>query len=213
MKVISVDNHTLVVCKRAGLATQKNEQDSSSLEEEAKAWVKQTYNKPGAVFLEPIHRLDKPVSGLVLFARTSKALSRLQEQMRERKIEKSYLALVEGILPQQEGRLEHFLIHDFHHARVSAPSDPRAKQAILDYRVQETRLGMSFVQITLHTGRYHQIRAQFGAIGFPVCGDERYGSKKKSEAIRLHHFKLSYHHPITQALITAESMPDSSLFN
>src|SRR2546425_95475 len=108
MEVIYVDNHLLVAVKPAGLSTQPHETDPDNFLDLAKKWVKSQYNKPGNVFLEPIHRLDKPVSGIVLFARTSKALSRLQASMREKEITKTYIALVEGNLPSEQGILEHF---------------------------------------------------------------------------------------------------------
>lgn len=193
------DNHLLVVDKPADVATQPD------LAEMAKAWVKQKYHKPGAVFLHPVHRLDKPVSGLVLFARTSKALSRLQERMRERKIEKTYLAWVEGPLSPAEGRLVHYLEHGSFQAFVS----PKGKEAILDYRVIEKKGGKILVEIQLVTGRYHQIRAQFSKIGSPILGDEKYGSCHSwSHGIALHHAKIHFTHPVTHELLTLESHYD-----
>lgn len=193
------DNHLLVLDKPAGVATQPDFTDI------AKAFVKTQYHKPGDVFLHPIHRLDKPVSGLVLFARTSKALSRLQEQMRERKIEKSYLAWVEGNLPQAEGRLVHFLEHGSFQAYVSASG----KEAILDYKIVEQKSGLSLVEIRLVTGRYHQIRAQFSAVGCPIVGDEKYGSRRPwstwSTGIALHHARMRLTHPVTKEILTLES--------
>ena len=193
---IYCDNHILALDKPAGVATQPD------FEEAAKAWIKAKYNKPGAVFLHPIHRLDKPVGGLVLFARTSKALSRLQEQMRERKIEKTYLAWVEGELPQSEGRLVHFLEHGSFQAYVSA----QGKEAILDYKIVEQKSGLSLVEIQLVTGRYHQIRAQFAAVGCPIVGDEKYGSRHPwSNGIALHHVRMRFTHPVTKETIALES--------
>ena len=160
----------------------------------AKAWVKEAYQKPGRIFLEPIHRLDKPVSGLVLFARTSKALSRLQEQMRERNIEKTYEAWVEGTVVQESGILRHKLLHGSHRAEVS----PEGKEAVLEYTVVERAEGRTKLRIQLHTGRYHQIRAQFAATGYPVLGDAKYGSRVRwGEGIALQAVGLVFEHPVT----------------
>lgn len=195
--VIYCDNHLLAVEKPAGIPTQPE------LEERAKAWVKKKFEKPGKVFLEPIHRLDKPVSGLVLFARTSKALSRLQALMRERKIKKTYLGLVVGNLTAAEGTLTHNLVHDEFRARVSK----EGKEAILHYRVLTSRGSSHLVEIELETGRYHQIRAQFAAIGCPIVGDKKYGSRQEfSEAgIALQHRKMEFVHPVTQARMLLEA--------
>lgn len=194
--IIFCDNHLLVVDKPVGMATQPD------LEECAKAWVKKKFNKPGNVFLEPAHRLDKPVSGLVLFARTSKALSRLQAMMREREIRKTYLALVEGKLRDQEGTLKHRLVHDEFHARV----DEEGKEAILHYRVLGTHKNVNLVEVVLETGRYHQIRAQFSAIGCPIVGDQKYRSTQSfPEGIALQHQKLEFKHPVTKEKILLET--------
>lgn len=194
MNPIYCDNHILVVEKPSGIATQP------TFHEETRSYVKKAFAKPGNVFLEPIHRLDKPVSGMVLFARTSKALSRLNEAMREKRIQKFYLALVEGHLPD-EGTLEHTLLHAEHRALV----DPKGKKALLHYRCVEKREENSLVEIELKTGRYHQIRCQFGAIGHPIVGDKKYGSKTAKEAICLHHHKLIVPHPTKGEELTLES--------
>lgn len=198
MEILYSDNHLLAVNKPAGMPTQADEHSEQSLDMLAKAWVKKEYAKPGAVFLEPIHRLDKPVSGIVLFARTSKALSRLNEQMRERKIIKTYYALVEGIPQATEATLEHYLIHDEYHARVVPPSHKEAKKAILHYKLLEIRNRNAYLEITLETGRYHQIRAQLAAVGHPIVGDAKYGSSLDSKnGIALKHGKMKLIHPVT----------------
>ena len=208
MEVIFSDNHLLIVNKPAGMSTQPHEgaQDDNLLDQ-AKAWLKKQFQKPGAVFLEPIHRLDKPVSGLVLFARTSKALSRLQEMMRQREIEKTYFAWIEGTLLETEGILEHYLFHDEHRSRVVNASHPQAKFARLTYIKRDQYQGKSLVEIRLETGRYHQIRCQFAAIGCPIVGDTKYGSIspwRKGE-IALHHGRLKFFHPITKSVLCFES--------
>ena len=166
MKPIYCDNHLLVLEKPAGIATQPD------FHEAAKGWVKEAFSKPGNVFLEPIHRLDRPASGIVVFARTSKALSRLNEAMRQKKMKKFYIAKVEGEV-EEEGVLEHLLIHGDFRAYV----DPKGKIALLRFRRIALTKTHSVVEVELETGRYHQIRAQFAAIGHPIVGDGKYGSR------------------------------------
>ncbi len=206
MSILFCDNHLLVANKPAGLLTQPDDSGDPSLEERAKAWVKQEYSKPGKVYLHAIHRLDRPVSGLVLFARTSKALSRLNEQSRNQEIQRTYCAEVEGILPEKEGKLDHYLIHGDHRALIGKATDKEAKHARLLYRVVRFLTHSTIVSIELETGRYHQIRAQFSAIGHPVVGDRRYGSKSgEEEAIHLHCAKLAFKHPVTKEVQAFES--------
>lgn len=200
------DNHLLVAVKKCGLLTQPDENCDDSLETRAKAWVKKEYQKPGNVYLHAIHRLDKPVSGLVLFARTSKALSRLNEQSRAGEIERDYMAEVQGILSMKSGKLDHYLIHGDHRAIVSREGAKDAKHARLTYEVIRFLPHSTLVKIFLETGRYHQIRAQFGAIGHPVVGDSRYGAKgREEEGIRLHCARLALEHPVTKEKLQFES--------
>ncbi len=210
MEIIYVDNHLLVINKRGGIPTQEGLGSSENATDWAKGWVKHKYDKPGKVFLEPIHRLDKPVSGLVLFARTSKALSRLQEMMRERKICKWYYALVQHAPAEAQGVLEHYLVHDEHRARVVPATDPGGKKAILSYRMLRDVPSGFLLEIELHTGRYHQIRAQFAQVRSPIVGDQKYGSSIIwcKEGIALHHGKLSLVHPVTkQQLVFTAPLP------
>jgi 23S rRNA pseudouridine1911/1915/1917 synthase len=193
--VIYVDNHLLVLNKPAGLLTQPTNISLDSLETRAKAWVKRKYKKPGRVFLECIHRLDKPVSGIVVFARTSKALSRMQKQMREKTIAKYYLALVEGTFLKEKGEMTHTIAHSTLKAKLSASG----KQAFLEYKVKRTYENLSLVEIRLHTGRYHQIRVQMSLSKHPVVGDKKYKSRwMLDEGIALHHAKIELEHPVTK---------------
>ncbi|NGX50756.1 MAG: Ribosomal large subunit pseudouridine synthase C [Chlamydiae bacterium] len=201
LDVLYLDNHLLAVNKPAGLLTQPNNSDAPDLETAAKAWLKKKFNKKGNVFLHPIHRLDKPVSGIVLFARTSKALSRLNSQMREKTIEKIYLARVEGHLKAKAASLKHTLTHGDHRAHLS----PEGKEAHLSYTVCKSDAHSTLVEITLHTGRYHQIRIQFASIGHPIVGDIKYGSTQEAPRIALHHSKLIFDHPISKDKITITS--------
>jgi 23S rRNA pseudouridine1911/1915/1917 synthase len=204
--VVFCDNHLLIAFKPAGWLTQPDESKRADLESFAKEWVKREFQKPGAVFLHCIHRLDRPVSGLVLFAKTSKALTRLNEISRGNQIRRWYLAEVVGILPQKSGRLEHFLVHGEHQAIVSTPENPEAKKALLTYQVVDFKEHSTLVQIELQTGRYHQIRAQFSAIGYPIVGDARYNGKGGSvDEIRLSCTDLKFPHPVTREEISFHS--------
>lgn len=195
--VLYVDNHLLAVNKPAGVLTHATDLDSSCMQEQAKAWVKEIYHKPGNVFLEAIHRIDKPVSGIVVFARTSKALSRLTKSVRERLCHKKYLAVVEGAL-EKEGLFEDFLIHGDYRAICVSKDHKEGKIARLKYRVIGEIQGLSLVEVQLETGRYHQIRIQMASRGYPIVGDFKYGSKDsyRPNAIALHHIEFSIPHPV-----------------
>lgn len=203
MQVVYEDNHLLAVSKPPGLLTQPSPNENASLETQAKAWLKEKYLKPGLVYLHAVHRLDKVTSGIVLFAKTDKALSRLNQQMRGRSIVKIYHAVVTGQLPASQGEL----CHQLKHARLHATVDDDGKPAQLNYRVLARQGGLTLVEIDLVTGRYHQIRAQLAAIGCPVVGDARYGSQTglAAEAVALHHKSMRFSHPVTQASLTLEA--------
>lgn len=207
LDVIFEDNHLLVVNKPAGLLTQPSGTDRDNLEDQAKAWIKEHYQKPGNVYLHAVHRLDSPVSGVVLFARTSKALSRLNASMRQRESKKIYCAMVKGSPPSDEGVLENYLVHDDFHAQLATKNQPESKLARLKYRVLERRGAMTIVEIELETGRYHQIRLQLSTIGCPILGDHRYGSAVTfaDGAIALHHSRLTIAHPVTSEMMTFEA--------
>lgn len=207
LKILYEDNHLLVVEKPAGLPTQPSEHSHDSLEEQAKRWIKISHNKPGNVFLHAIHRLDKAVSGIVVFAKTSKALSRLNDAIRKKLVSKLYVAWVEGIPPHEEGILEHFLLHDDFKAAVVTDKAKGAKPARLHYRIIKKKEKQCLVEIDLETGRYHQIRAQLSAIGCPIIGDVKYGIKQhyENDGIALHHTKMVLPHPITGEKLVFES--------
>jgi 23S rRNA pseudouridine1911/1915/1917 synthase len=212
MHILFEDNHLLIVNKPAGIVTQKTASFTTSLEEEAKAYIKQKYAKPGSVFLHAIHRLDRLVSGIVIFARTTKALDRLNESAREEEgFVKIYLAIVENRLKTTSGALEHFLVHGEGKAYVHADG----KKCRLAYESLGNSLERSFVKIRLYTGRYHQIRAQFAAFGHPILGDSKYGSHIHSESlIALHHAYAECIHPVTKQKICSKApLPQSSLWN
>lgn len=201
LEILYEDNHLLAVNKPAGLLTQPNQTDAPSLEALAKDYLKEKYQKKGNVFLHAVHRLDKPVSGIVLFARTSKALSRLNEQMRRREIKKIYTAKVEGHLKKKSETLRHTLAHTSHRAHI----DPEGKEALLTYTVKKYLNQATLIEIDLHTGRYHQIRVQCAHIGHPILGDVKYGASQPASRLFLHHSSLTFLHPTTQLKITLSS--------
>ena len=185
---------------------QKSLSSHEDLESAAKLFIKNRDKKPGGVFLHAVHRLDKPVSGIALFAKTKKALTRLNESIRKGLFKKTYYAALEGTL-NEEGTLEHYLFHGDFRAIVSTSPKEGYKKAILNYKVLKTTLTKTLVEIDLISGRYHQIRAQFSHISHPVVFDEKYGSKTTGdyEGILLHHGKLTFPHPVKEEMMTIES--------
>lgn len=180
-QVIFVDNHLLVLNKPPQMATQPD------LEE----WGKNYLQRP---YLHAVHRLDKSASGIVVMAKTSKALSRLQKGMREGDFQKTYWIIIEGKLDPKEGKLEDFLVHDAFRAVV----DKNGKHSLLFYKVLKEKDSLSLVEVKLITGRYHQIRIQFASRGHPVLGDKKYGSTKEfNSGIALHHKEIIFTHPVS----------------
>jgi 23S rRNA pseudouridine1911/1915/1917 synthase len=200
LQILYSDNHVLAVNKPAGVSTQVSEEHKESLEEFAREWVKNEFNKPGKVFLHTVHRLDRPVSGVVLFARTDKALSRLNASMREKKSEKTYFALVSGKLERESGTLTHHHSHGNFKAKITDKPHKDSKPAVLHYERLGKTNELSLLLVRLETGRYHQIRAQLSHIGCPIAGDSKYGSRIKldGEQIALHHKEISFIHPTLQ---------------
>ena len=207
LEILYEDNHLLALNKPAGLLTQPSGKTEDSLEAQAKAWIKQAKDKPGEVYLHAVHRLDKPVSGIVIFARTSKALSRMNEQMRGKSIIKVYHGVVTNDLPGPHGTLMHHLKHSRMRSVVASPQEPGSRQSLLTYRIINRFKTLILVEIILETGRYHQIRAQFGAAGFPILGDVHYGGEKwtLTGEIALHHKKMEFMHPTLNSQIKIEA--------
>lgn len=206
-QILYEDNHLLVVNKPAGILTQPSGTQQKNLEDICKKWIKETYHKPGKVFLEAAHRLDKPVSGIVVFARTSKALSRLNASVRDQEFNKIYCAIVEGFPKQSTGILEHYLIHDDYQSRVVTKGTPQAKLCRLQYRILQNNDKYSLLEIILETGRYHQIRAQLAAWGHPIVGDAKYKSRQTflPDTIALHHSMLRFPHPTQEKIIEIQA--------
>ncbi|WP_234571752.1 RluA family pseudouridine synthase [Rhodohalobacter sp. 614A] len=195
IEILFEDNHLLAVNKPAGILSQEDYTGNPDLLNLCKEYLKREYNKKGDAFLGLLHRLDKPVSGVMLFAKTSKAASRLSEQIRKRSVKKTYLALVEGI-PPKNGMLQDFLLKDKKTNVVSVVSskNKKAKKAELVYQTVETQKNLSLVRIALITGRPHQIRVQFANQGYPILNDKKYGSKGNG-ALSLHAVELAFEHP------------------
>ncbi|MBC2743786.1 MAG: RNA pseudouridine synthase [Desulfosarcina sp.] len=174
--VLYEDNHLLAVYKPSGLLVQGDRTGDGCLLDLGKQWLKERYHKPGKVFLAMVHRLDRPVAGVVLFARTSKAAGRLSKQFRERTVQKHYLAVVSGTVSSESGRLIHHIErHDRLSRVVPAPTDS-SQEARLRYTVLGTDRDKSLLRISLETGRRHQIRIQLANLGYPILGDLRYGA-------------------------------------
>lgn len=203
-EIIYEDNHLLCVIKPSGVVSEADEYHAVALDTLLKDFIKKRDQKPGNVFLTPIHRLDKPASGLVIFAKTSKALERMHKLMQERNIEKTYLALLEKAPPFEQGDLVHYLRQGLHKAEIV--SQELGKKAELTFKVIGKKDKFTWVEIKLHTGRYHQIRAQMAAIGCPILGDKRYGAHHvlSKEAIALFHIKSSFIHPVKGELLSLE---------
>ncbi len=205
--ILFADNHLLAVNKPAGLLTQDSGTGLRNLEDWAREWVRVDKNKAGNVFLNAVHRIDKAVSGIVLFARTSKALSRLNEDIRRRNCKKTYHALVEGTPGKPAAELIHWLSHEHHRTEVCRAGGAGAQRAILRYRTLKQVDEKTLLEIDLETGRYHQIRAQLAAIGCPIAGDEKYGAKavSKHRDIALHHARLEITHPTTHEAVMIQA--------
>lgn len=213
LDVLFEDNHLLAVNKPAGLLTMGDRTGESTLLDRAKAYVKEKYQKPGDVFLGVVHRLDRPVSGVVLFARTSKAAARLSDQFRSRTVHKTYLALVDAVVPSPTGSLRHALAKDRDSNRVAvvAPTVPGAQECLLDFRRLKRFGRRTLLEISPRTGRSHQIRVQLAAQGWPIVGDVKYGSKSTwPNGIALHAAKITFDHPTRHEPVTIGAPPPPS---
>lgn len=200
--IIFEDNHILVVEKPINIPVQEDSSKDKDLLTLLKEYIKEKYNKPGNVYLGLIHRLDRPVGGIMVFAKTSKAASRLSDQMREKKFEKVYNAIVIGNI-NKEGRLEDYLLKDTKNNIVKI--DKNGKKAVLYYKKIKNIDNLSLIEVTLETGRSHQIRVQLSNYGFPLYGDQKYNKDaKEKEQIALFAKKLSFYHPITNEYLSFE---------
>lgn len=205
LQILHEDNHLIVVNKRVGDIVQGDKTGDVPLSEIVKAYIKHKYQKPGAVYLGVVHRLDRPTTGIVVFAKTSKALSRLNELFSSRQTQKTYWAVVKNNPPHEQDSLQHFISRNEKNNTSKAHSKevPNSKLALLDYRIIQKLTAYWVLEINLHTGRHHQIRAQLAAIGCPIKGDLKYGFDRSNTdgGIHLHARKLVLTHPVTKELL------------
>jgi len=217
VKILYEDNHLLIVDKAPGEIVQGDKTGDEPLVEQLKAWLKEKYNKPGNVFCGVVHRLDRPVGGVVIFAKTGKALSRLNDMLKRREIQKTYLAITEGCPEKEEGELKHY-ITSVERNNKSYAHDTEvvgSKEARLRYKVLARGERYSLVQVQLITGRKHQIRVQLSKIGCPIKGDLKYGSRRSNRdgSISLLACNIRFIHPVSkQTIDISASLPDDDLW-
>ena len=212
LKILFEDNHIILVEKQPNIPSQADKTEDIDMLSIVKQYIKETYHKPGNVYLGLVHRLDRPVGGVMVFAKTSKAASRLSNQVREKTFKKKYLAVVDGKVEQKEGTLENYLYKEerSNTSKVVNKEKKNAKLAKLDYQVLKYNevKNLSLLEINLHTGRHHQIRVQLANFGHSIFGDQKYGTRGQGKQIALWAYKLSIEHPITKKQMTFEDFPE-----
>lgn len=211
MEIIYEDNHLIAVNKLAGDIVQGDKTGDEPLSDRVKAYIKQEYNKPGNVFLGVAHRIDRPVSGAVLFTRTSKALERINEMIKKREIKKTYWAVVKNKPAANAATLTHYLARNTE-KNISTAYDrevPNSQKAILSYRVVGSSNGCYYLEIDLETGRHHQIRVQLAKMGCPIVGDVKYGYEwpARDGGIHLHSRSMEFVHPVAKTLVKIKAEP------
>ena len=211
MEIIYEDNHIVIVNKAAGEIVQGDKTGDKPVVEMVKEYLKEKYKKPGNVFCGVVHRIDRPVAGLVILAKTSKALSRLNEMLRKGEIHKSYLALVEGKPIMESDTIDNYLVSNgkINKTFLSDDSNPEAKKSILEYSTVKSGERYTLLSINLLTGRKHQIRAQLSSIGHPIKGDLKYGAKRSNPdgGISLQSASLSFIHPVSKVPLHFQAPP------
>lgn len=208
LNVLYEDNQIIVVEKKPNILSQSDETKDIDMLSLVKEYVKVKYNKPGNVYIGLVHRLDRPVGGIMVFARTSKAASRLSEEIKNGVFNKTYLLVVDGIIEKKDGTLEDYLYKDEKERRsfVVKKDHKDAKLATLNYKVLGYFDDKSIVKVNLITGRYNQIRVQFANINHPIYGDQKYGIENK-EQIRLYAYMLEFNHPVTKEKLSFKLLP------
>lgn len=218
MDVVYEDNHLIIVNKSSSEIVQGDKTGDKPLAEIVKEYIKQKYHKPGNVFLGVVHRLDRPVSGLVVFARTGKALTRLNEMFRTKEVHKTYWAIVGNCPPTEEGELVHWLVRNEKQNKSYAydKEKPEAKKAILDYKLIGRSERYFLLEVDLKTGRHHQIRCQLAKMGCPIKGDLKYGSPRSNPdgSICLHARRVRFVHPVSkQEIDVTAPVPEGNLWH
>jgi len=211
IEVLFEDNHVLAVNKPAGLLVHGDETGDTTLADLAKEYIKQKYNKPGNVFVGVVHRLDRPVSGVVLLAKTSKALARLNELFRSKKTQKTYWALVQNRPPQEQGTLVHWLIKDSSKniTKAYAKENRSGQRSELHYKLLQAQQEKYLLEVNPITGRSHQIRVQLASMRCPIAGDLKYGAPQPlpDKSIALHARQLQFEHPTLKTPVTVSAPP------
>lgn len=209
--ILYEDNHLMVVEKPVNMPVQEDRTGDKDLLTALKEMIKERDNKPGNVYLGLVHRLDRPVGGAIVFAKTSKAASRLSDALRRRDMDREYIAVVRGRLPKDKGRLEHQLLKDKKENKVSVvkPGVKDAKKAVLDYEVLGRKGDLTLVSVRLETGRPHQIRVQLSTVGCPLYGDQKYGASvnRPGQQIALWSKALAFTHPVKKEPLFFTSLP------
>ena len=212
LKILYEDNHIIVVEKKPNIPSQSDKTGDIDMLTLVKNYIKEKYNKPGNVYIGLVHRLDRPVGGIMIFARTSKSASRLSNQVREKIFKKKYLAVVDGKFEKDQGTLEDYLYKDERHnmSKVVKKEKKNAKLAKLDYKVLKYNpvKDLSLVEVNLHTGRHHQIRVQLSNFGHSIFGDQKYGIRGKGKQIALWAYELTIVHPVTKEEMTFKDYPE-----
>jgi len=211
LNVLYEDNHIIVVEKPVNIPSQGDKTGDLDMLTIVKKYIKEKYNKPGEAYIGLVHRLDRPTGGVMVFARTSKAASRLSEAVRNKELNKSYLAIVDGKMEKEKDTFKDYLYKNekTNTSRIAKPNEKNAKEAILDYEVvlYNEEINMSVVKVNLHTGRHHQIRVQFASRGHSLNGDQKYGTRGRGKQLCLWAYKLSFKHPVTKELMEFKSLP------
>ena len=214
LKILFEDNHIIVVEKPVNIPSQADKTGDEDMLTIIKKYLIKKYNKPGDAYLGLVHRLDRPTGGVMVFAKTSKAASRLSEQVREKKFEKEYLVIVDGKLEKETGIFEDYMIKNEQKnvSKIVDSKNKNAKIAKLEYEVikynEETNL--SVVKVKLYTGRHHQIRVQFSSRNHSVYGDQKYGTRGRGKQLCLWAYKLSFFHPISKEKMTFDTYPEKT---
>ncbi len=209
--VLFEDNHIIIINKEAGELVQGDSTGDKTLVDKVKLYLKKKYKKPGEVFLGLVHRIDRPTSGIVICAKTSKALTRLNEQFKKRNVEKKYLAIVKNPFTIESRTLTNWIAKNsrINKSFVYKNQNSKTKKAILSFRIQKKIQNYTLLEIHLKTGRHHQIRVQLSNIGYPIVGDLKYGAKRSNPdaSICLHSAELNFEHPVRKKLIQIKANP------
>ena len=212
LKVLYEDNHIIVVEKIPNIPSQEDKTNDIDMLTIVKQYIKEKYNKPGEVYLGLVHRLDRPTGGVMVFAKTSKAAGRLSEQVRDKKMHKKYLCIVDGKLDKEKDKLTDFLLKNekTNTSKVVKEGTKNSKEAVLDYEVikYNEEINLSVVKVNLHTGRHHQIRLQFSSRGHSLYGDQKYGTRGRGKQLALWAYYLSFEHPTKKELMEFEDYPE-----